>query len=46
MVEEGYGYDEIAAQIGRTAAACKAMYNLLTKRNVMGIHLTPVPQFE
>ena len=34
MVEDGREYDEIAAQIGRTAAACRAMYNLLTKRNV------------
>ena len=32
MVEDGREYDEIAAQIGRTAAACRAMYNLLTKR--------------
>jgi len=32
MVEEGCEYDEIAEQIGRTAAACKAMYNLLTKK--------------
>ena len=34
MVEEGCEYDEIAAQIGRTEGACKAMHNLLTKRNV------------
>jgi predicted esterase len=33
MVEEGCDYNEIAAQIGRTAAACKAMYNLVTKKN-------------
>jgi hypothetical protein len=32
MVHEGCAYDEIAEQIGRTAAACKAMYNLLTKK--------------
>jgi hypothetical protein len=32
MVEDGCEYDEIAPQIGRTAAACKAMYNLLTKK--------------
>jgi hypothetical protein len=32
MVGKGCDYDEIAEQIGRTAAACKAMYNLLTKK--------------
>jgi hypothetical protein len=31
MVEKGCKYDEIAPQIGRTASACKAMYNLVTK---------------
>jgi hypothetical protein len=34
MVAEGRKYVEIAAQVGRTPAACKAMYNLLMKRNV------------
>jgi len=32
MVQEGCEYDEIAEQIGRTAAACKAMYNVLMKK--------------
>ena len=32
MVKEGCDYNEIATQIGRTPAACKAMYNLLTKK--------------
>ena len=32
MVDDGCEYDEIAEQVGRTAAACKAMYNLLTKK--------------
>jgi len=34
MVAEGCDYAEIAARIGRTRAACTAMYNLLMKRNV------------
>jgi len=32
MVEEGCDYPEIGAQIGRTRAACSAMYNLFTKQ--------------
>ena len=32
MVEAGCDFDEIGEQIGRTAAACKAMYNLLKKQ--------------
>ena len=32
MVEEGCDYAEIAAQIGRTRAACSAMHNLLTRQ--------------
>jgi hypothetical protein len=34
MVAEGRNYSEIATQLGRTRAACSAMYNLMTKRNV------------
>ena len=37
MVEKGFGWQDIAAQIGRTRAACNAMYHLLIKKNRNGI---------